>query len=126
MAGTGVHAVMGSGGAPEGVLTAAALRCLNGEILGRLVVKDDAQKERMQAMGIRDVNRIYSTPELAPGRNLVFAACGVTDGNLLRGVRFTGDGIHTQSVVMTSQPARVRFLDTTQLENRPDVKVRFR
>ena len=126
VAGTGVHAVMGSGGAPEGVLTAAALRCLNGEILGRLVVKDEAQEERMQAMGIRDAHRIYSTPELAPGRNLVFAACGVTDGNLLRGVRFTGDGIHTQSVVMTSRPARVRFLDSTRLENRPDVKVRFR
>src|SRR5512140_2596049 len=60
VAGTGVHAVMGSGGAPEGVLTAAALRCLNGEILGRLVVKDDAQKERMQEMGIRDVNRVYN------------------------------------------------------------------
>ena len=59
VAGTGVHAVMGSGGAPEGVLTAAALRCLNGEILGRLVVKDEAQKERMQSMGIHDVNRIY-------------------------------------------------------------------
>ena len=74
VAGTGVHAVMGSGGAPEGVLTAAALRCLNGEILGRLVVKDDAQKERMQSMGIRDVKRIYNTPELAPGKTLVFAA----------------------------------------------------
>ena len=109
VAGTGVHAVMGSGGAPEGVLTAAALRCLNGEILGRLVVKDDAQKERMQAMGIADVNRIYNTPELAPGKNIVFAACGVTDGNLLQGVRFTGDGVHTQSVVMLSSPARVRF-----------------
>ncbi|HLK65506.1 MAG TPA: class II fructose-bisphosphatase [Bryobacteraceae bacterium] len=126
VAGTGVHAVMGSGGAPEGVLTAAALRCLNGEILGRLVVKDDAQKERMQAMGIHDVNRIYTTPELAPGRTLVFAACGVTDGNLLQGVRFTGDGTHTQSIVMTSTPARVRFIDTTHLENKPDVKVRFR
>jgi fructose-1,6-bisphosphatase class II len=126
VAGTGVHAVMGSGGAPEGVLTAAALRCLNGEILGRLVVKDDAQKERMQAMGIQDVNRIYGTADLAPGRNLVFAACGVTDGNLLRGVRFTGDGAHTQSIVMTSSPARVRFIDTTHLENKPDVKVRFR
>jgi fructose-1,6-bisphosphatase II len=126
VAGTGVHAVMGSGGAPEGVLTAAALRCLNGEILGRLVVKDDAQKERMQGMGIRDVDRIYSTPELAPGKHLVFAACGVTDGNLLQGVRFTGDGTHTQSVVMTSSPARVRFVDSTHLENKPDVKVRFR
>jgi fructose-1,6-bisphosphatase class II len=126
VAGTGVHAVMGSGGAPEGVLTAAALRCLNGEIQGRLVVKDDAQKERMQAMGIRDVNRIYTTPELAPGRALVFAASGVTDGNLLRGVRFTGDGAHTQSIVMNSTPSRVRFIETTHLDNRPDVKVRFR
>jgi fructose-1,6-bisphosphatase class II len=126
VAGTGVHAVMGSGGAPEGVLTAAALRCLNGEILGRLVVKDEAQKERMQQMGIRDVTRIYTTQELAPGKNLVFAACGVTDGNLLQGVRFTGDGCHTQSVVMNSNPARVRFLNTTHLENKPDVKVRFR
>jgi fructose-1,6-bisphosphatase II len=126
VAGTGVHAVMGSGGAPEGVLTAAALRCLNGEILGRLVVKDDAQKERMQSMGIRDVTRIYNTPELAPGKTLVFAASGVTDGNLLRGVRFTGDGSHTQSIVMNSTPARVRFIETTHLDNRPDVKVRFR
>jgi fructose-1,6-bisphosphatase II len=126
VAGTGVHAVMGSGGAPEGVLTAAALRCLNGEILGRLVVKDDAQRERMHQMGIKDANKVYTTPELAPGKNVVFAACGVTDGNLLQGVRFTGDGTHTQSVVMTSSPARVRFLDTTHLENKPDVKVRFR
>src|SRR5215475_14563196 len=126
VAGTGVHAVMGSGGAPEGVLTAAALRCLNGEILGRLVVKDDAQKERMHQMGIKDVNKIYSTRELAPGSRLVFSACGVTDGNLLQGVRFTGDGAHTQSIVMNSNPARVRFVDTTHLENKPDVKVRFR
>ena len=126
VAGTGVHAVMGSGGAPEGVLTAAALRCLNGEILGRLVVKDEAQKERMQSMGIRDVTKIYTTSELAPGKALVFAASGVTDGNLLRGVRFTGDGAHTQSVVMNSTPARVRFIETTHLDNRPDVKVRFR
>jgi len=126
VAGTNVHAVMGSGGAPEGVLTAAALRCLNGEILARLVIQDDAQKERMQSMGIHDVNRIYTTHELAPGHNLVFAACGVTDGNLLRGVRFSADGAHTEAVVMTSSPARVRFIETTLLENRPDVKVRFR
>src|SRR5689334_19009957 len=72
VAGTGVHAVMGSGGAPEGVLTAAALRCLNGEIVGRLVVKDEAQKERMQSMGIRDVNKVYTTEELATGKALVF------------------------------------------------------
>ncbi len=126
VAGTGVHAVMGSGGAPEGVLTAAALRCLNGEILGRLVVKDEAQKERMEAMGIHDTGKIYTTQELAPGRNIVFAASGVTDGNLLQGVRFFGDGTRTQSIVMTHTPARVRFIDTVHLENKPDVKVRFR
>jgi fructose-1,6-bisphosphatase II len=126
VAGTGVHAVMGSGGAPEGVLTAAALRCLNGEILARLVIKDDAQKERMQQMGIRDVKKIYDTSELAPGRSLIFAACGVTDGNLLQGVRFSADGAHTHAIVMTSLPARVRFIETTHLDNRPDVKVRFR
>src|SRR5947199_9341737 len=64
VSGTGVHAVMGSGGAPDGVPTAAALRCLEGEILGRLVVKDDAQRERMQAMGIHDTGKIYMTQEL--------------------------------------------------------------
>ncbi|MBM3776122.1 MAG: class II fructose-bisphosphatase [Acidobacteria bacterium] len=126
VAGTGVHAVMGSGGAPEGVLTAAALRCLNGEILGRLVVSSEEQKERMKSMGIGDPNRVYATQEMAPGRNLVFAACGVTDGNLLQGVRFFGDGTRTQSIVMTHSPARVRFIDTVHLENKPDVKVRFR
>src|SRR5437667_4456435 len=76
VAGTGVHAVMGSGGAPEGVLTAAALRCLNGEILGRLVVKDEAQAERMRAMGIHDHKKIYPPPELAPGKNIGVLACG--------------------------------------------------
>ena len=126
VAGTGVHAVMGSGGAPEGVLTAAALRCLNGEILGRLVVQDEPQRERMHAMGIRDDKKIYATQELAPGRQIVFAASGVTDGNLLKGVRFFGDGTRTQSIVMTLTPARVRFVDTVHLENKPDVKVRFR
>ena len=126
VAGTGVHAVMGSGGAPEGVLTAAALRCLNGEILGRLVVKDESQRERMQSMGIHNPDKIYTTQELAPGHNIVFAASGVTDGNLLQGVRFFGDGTRTQSIVMTHSPARVRFVDTVHLENKPDVKVRFR
>jgi fructose-1,6-bisphosphatase/sedoheptulose 1,7-bisphosphatase-like protein len=77
-------------------------------------------------MGIHDTGKVYMTQELAPGRHLVFAACGVTDGNLLQGVRFFGDGTRTQSIVMTSQPARVRFVDTVHLENKPDVKVRFR
>jgi fructose-1,6-bisphosphatase II / sedoheptulose-1,7-bisphosphatase len=123
--GTGVHAVMGIGGAPEGVLTAAALRCLNGEIQARLVVKDQKQAERMLAMGIQDMRRIYSTEELAPAKNIVFAATGVTDGGLLKGVRFFGDGVRTHSLVMNLSQRIVRFVDTVHLANRPDIKVRF-
>jgi fructose-1,6-bisphosphatase II len=123
--GTGVHAVMGTGGAPEGVLTAAALRCLNGEILGRLVVSKPEHQERLAKMGITDCKRIYKTEDLAPGRKIVFACTGVTDGNLLRGVRFFGEGIRTQSLIVTLEERQVRFVDTVTLENRPDVKVRF-
>jgi fructose-1,6-bisphosphatase/sedoheptulose 1,7-bisphosphatase-like protein len=123
--GTGVHAVMGSGGAPEGVLTAAALRCLNGEILARLVVSKPEHRERLEKMGIKDPNRIYDTEDLAPGRNIVFACAGVTDGNLLRGVRFFGDGIRTHSLVMRLEDRQVRFIDAVHLEKRPDVRVRF-
>jgi fructose-1,6-bisphosphatase/sedoheptulose 1,7-bisphosphatase-like protein len=123
--GTGVHAVMGTGGAPEGVLTAAALRCLNGEIQARLVVKDDEQAERMQRMGIKDVKRVYSTEELAPAKNIVFAATGVTDGALLKGVRFFGDGVRTHSLVMNLSQRKVRFVDTVHVANRPDIKVRL-
>lgn len=123
--GTGVHAVMGTGGAPEGVLTAAALRCLNGEILGRLVIKDAQQAERVKSMGIQDLKRIYSTNDLAPGKEIIFAATGVTDGSLLKGVRFFGDGTRTQSLVMTLSTRRVRFIDSVHLSKRPDVKVKF-
>jgi fructose-1,6-bisphosphatase II len=123
--GTGVHAVMGSGGAPEGVITAAALRCLNGEILARLVVSKPEHRERLEKMGIKDPNRIYETNDLAPGKNIVFACAGVTDGNLLRGVRFFGDGIRTHSLVMRLEDRQVRFIDAVHLEKRPDVKVRF-
>ena len=123
--GTGVHAVMGIGGAPEGVITAAALRCLNGEIIARLVLDKPELLERAEAMGVTDPKRIYTTSDLAPGKQIVFAAAGVTDGNLLRGVRFFGDGTRTQSLVMTSASAKVRFVDTVHLERRPDVKVRF-
>src|SRR5580698_5210349 len=78
MIGTGVHAVMGSGGAPEGVITAAAMRCLHGEMLGRLVVGNKEMERRMQKMGIRDPRKIYRAQDLAPGKKIIFAACGVT------------------------------------------------
>ena len=123
--GTGVHAVMGTGGAPEGVLTAAALRCLNGQILGRLVVSKPNDAERLEKMGVKDTKRIYDTTDLAPGKKMIFACTGVTDGNLLRGVRFFGEGIRTQSMILTLDDRQVRFIDSVQLEKRPDVKVRF-
>ncbi|MGE5325915.1 MAG: class II fructose-bisphosphatase [Deltaproteobacteria bacterium] len=123
--GTGVHCVMGTGGAPEGVLTAAAMRCLNGEIQARLVIKDDAQAERIRSMGVRDLRKIYSTSDLAPGDQIIFAATGVTDGSLLKGVRFFGDGTRTESLVMTLSTRQVRFIDSVHLSRRPDVKVRF-
>jgi len=123
--GTGVHMVMGTGGAPEGVLTAAALRCLNGEILARLVIRKPEDQERLEKMGVSDLHRIYSTEDLAPGKKIIFACAGVTDGNLLKGVRFFGEGVRTSSMILTLDERQVRFIDSVHLEKRPDVKVRF-
>lgn len=123
--GTGVHAVMGSGGAPEGVITAAAIRCLNGYMLGRLVIDKPELEERIVRMGIKDKKRIYEAEDLAPGSQMIFAATGVTDGALLRGVRFFGEGTRTQSVIMTLKIGKVRFIDSIHLEKSPDVKIRF-
>jgi fructose-1,6-bisphosphatase II / sedoheptulose-1,7-bisphosphatase len=123
--GTGVHAVMGIGGAPEGVLTAAAMRCLNGEIQGRLVLTRPADKERLQKLGMADTNKVYRTEDLVPGKSVIFAAAGVTDGALLKGVRFFGDGIRTHTLVMTTLPHLVRFIDTIHAKGDPDIKIRF-
>ena len=123
--GTGVHCVMGSGGAPEGVITAAAIRCLNGYMLGRLVINKPELEERIAKMGIKDKNRIYEAQDLAPGKQMIFAATGVTDGALMKGVRFFGEGIRTSSVIMTLKTGKVRFIDSIHLEKGADVKVRF-
>jgi fructose-1,6-bisphosphatase class II len=123
--GSGVHAVMGTGGAPEGVLTAAAMRCLNGEIFARLVVSKPEHEERCREMGITDFKRIYTSRDLASGDSLIFAATGVTDGTLMRGVRFFGDGTRTSSIVMQTMPRRVRFIDTIHVEENKEVRIRF-
>src|SRR5689334_4909525 len=123
--GSGVHAVMGTGGAPEGVLTAAAMRCLNGEIFARLVVNKPEHEERCRAMGITDFRKIYRAKDLAPGERIIFAATGVTDGTLMRGVRFFGDGGRTSSVIMQNEPHRIRFIDSIHVESIADVKIRF-
>ncbi len=123
--GSGVHAVMGTGGAPEGVITAAAMRCLNGEIFARLVVNTPEHEARCRAMGIEDFRKIYTSKDLASGDNLIFAATGVTDGALLKGVRFFGDGTRTHSLVMQTNPALVRFIDTIHVAQARVVRVRF-
>jgi fructose-1,6-bisphosphatase/sedoheptulose 1,7-bisphosphatase-like protein len=125
VAGSGVHAVMGTGGAPEGVLTAAAMRCLNGEIFGRLVVRNAQDEARCRAMGIKDTKRVYTSADLASGRAIIFAATGVTDGTLLKGVRFFGDGTRTASLIMQTEPHRIRFVDSIYVTNDENVKIRF-
>jgi len=125
VSGTGVHAVMGIGGAPEGVLSAAALKCLGGEIQGRLVVDTNtASREKAEAMGV-DFGRIYRTDDLAPGEHIIFAACGVTQGNLLHGVHMFGHGERTHSLILTRNPRRVRFVDTVHVSEDEGITVRF-
>jgi len=123
--GSGVHAVMGIGGAPEGVLTAAAMRCLNGEIFGRLVMRKPEDERRCHEMGIADVRRVFRAADLASGENIIFAATGVTESTLMRGVRFFGDGIRTSSLVMQTTPHLIRFIDSIYVQDGQDVRIRF-
>jgi fructose-1,6-bisphosphatase II len=109
---TGVDVLVGTGGAPEGVLAAAALRCLGGAIQGRLMIRNDAERERARAMGIQDFDRVYTETDLARGDSITFAATGVTDGDMLDGVRFTGDGAETHSMVMRVKTGTVRTIRT--------------
>ena len=122
ISGTGIHALMGIGAAPEGVLTAAALRCLGGEIQARFRFRDETDRERAKKMcGIDDENYVFSTEELARGEHLVFSATGVTDGEVLGGVRFFGGGARTHSLVMMYKTKTIRFVDTVHMfdRNRP-------
>jgi fructose-1,6-bisphosphatase II len=125
LAGTGVHAVMGVGGAPEGVITAAAMRCLNGEIFARLVVEKPEHEERCRQMGITDFRKVYRARDLAPGEFVIFAATGVTDGSLMRGVRFFGEGVRTSSIVMQTHPHQIRFVDSIHVQPGENVRIRF-
>jgi fructose-1,6-bisphosphatase class II len=115
--GTGIHGVMGTGGAPEGVLTAAAMRCLGGRIQGRLAPLAKWQEDRMMEMGFDDPKKIYETDELASGDDIIFVATGVTEGDLLRGVRFFGGGIRCSSVFMSLKTQTIRFVETIYRED---------
>jgi fructose-1,6-bisphosphatase class II len=114
--GTGVHAVMGIGGAPEGVITAAAMRCLGGEIQARLKATNEEQQERVKSLGFHDLSKIYKTEDLAPGEEILFSCTGVTDGELLRGVRFFGGGSRTSTLFMSLSRKIIRFVDTIDRE----------
>ncbi|MEE2775668.1 MAG: class II fructose-bisphosphatase [Acidobacteriota bacterium] len=115
--GTGVHAVMGVGGAPEGVITAAAMRCLGGEIQGRLATRTEKQERRLEEVGVENPERLLHTEDLAPGEEIVFSCTGVTKGDLLESVRFFGGGSRTHTLFMSSSRNLIRFVDTIHRES---------
>jgi fructose-1,6-bisphosphatase II len=124
--GTAVHALMGIGAAPEGVITAAAVRCLGGEIQGRLVEAKSGDRKRAEQMGVADFDQKHTELTMAPGKQLTFAASGVTDGELLRGVAFFGTGCRTHSLVMgLPRPRRVRFVDTIHVNETDHLEIRL-
>ncbi|MGB6015453.1 MAG: class II fructose-bisphosphatase, partial [Nodosilinea sp.] len=129
--GTNIHALMGIGAAPEGVISAAAMRCLGGHFQGQLiydpaVVKTgligeskEANIARLNEMGITDIDKVYDTHELASGETVLFAATGITPGVLMEGVRFFHGGMRTQSLVISSQSKTARFVDTIHMVDEP-------
>ncbi len=124
MRGSGVHAVMGIGAAPEGVMTAAGLRCLKGEMQARFWPKSKEEEKRLKKMG-GDPQQIYKTKELASGKNIIFCATGVTDGDLLKGVRFFGVGARTHTLVMNTISDKIRFIDTTHVFDKKQMEYRI-
>lgn len=130
-AGTNIHALMGIGAAPEGVISAAALRCVDGHFQGQLIYDPEIVKtgligeskesniDRLKSMGINNPDQVYNADELASGQTVLFAACGITPGTLMEGVRFFGGGARTQSLVISSQSKTVRFVDTIHLFDKP-------
>jgi fructose-1,6-bisphosphatase II len=119
--GSGIHAVMGIGAAPEGVITAAGLRCLKGEIQARFWPKNKKEEERLKKMG-GDPEKVYTTNELASGEEIIFCATGVTDGDILKGVRFFGGGARTNSLIMNNISQKIRFIDTTHVFDKEKIE----
>ena len=110
---TGIDVYVGNGGAPEGVLAAAALQCIGGSMLGRLIFRNDDERARAERWGIKDLKKIYTTDDLAKPGNVMFAATGVTDGTMLRGVRRFPGGASTSSIIMRSRSGTVRRVEAT-------------
>lgn len=110
--GTGVHVAMGTGGAPEGVLAAAALKCLGGGFMGRLEPRNDDEIKRAKEMGFDDVTKVLQMDDLVKTADVSFVATGITDGDLCKGVRFFGNGARTHSIIMNSSAGTIRFVET--------------
>ncbi|MCD5411286.1 class II fructose-bisphosphatase [Thermodesulfovibrionales bacterium] len=124
--GTGIHALMGTGGAPEGVLSAAAIKCLGGEIQVRMRWRNEEEKERAKKGGM-DISeeKVYTTDDLAPGDDIIFVATGVTKGDVLEGVSFFGGGARTYSMVLAAKTREIRFINTIHLFEKID-RIRLR
>lgn len=133
-AGTNIHALMGIGAAPEGVISAAAMRCLGGHFQGQLVYDPAVVKtpesekwtregniQRLKEMGITDPDKVYNAEELASGQTVLFAATGITPGVLMEGVRFFTGGVRTSTLVISTQSRTARFVDTIHLTGQPKV-----
>src|SRR3984957_4506365 len=110
--GTGIHVAMGTGGAPEGVLAAAALKCLGGGFMGRLKPRSAEEAERAKGMGFGDLDRVLTMDDLCKGETVVFVATGITDGDLVRGVRFMGNQARTHSILIEGTSGTVRFIES--------------
>lgn len=126
--GTGIHAVMGIGGAPEGVITAAALKCINGDMQAKLVPFKTGDDERIKKMGIHGgFDKVYTVENLAPGKNIIFAATGVTGGTLLKGVKYFGGGYRAHSIIMTCncEKKTVKFIENVVLDSPESTHVSF-
>ncbi|HWO94852.1 MAG TPA: class II fructose-bisphosphatase [Bacillus sp. (in: firmicutes)] len=122
---TGVDILFGSGGAPEGVIAAVALKCLGGELQGKLLPQSEEELARCQAMGIQDINRVLLMEDLVKGDDAIFAATGVTDGELLKGVQFKGQIGTTHSLVMRAKSGTVRFIDGRHsLKKKPNLVIK--
>jgi len=122
---TGVDLLIGTGGAPEGVISAVALKCLGGEIQGKLAPRNDQELERARKMGLEDVTQVLKMNDLVKGDDAIFAASGVTDGELLQGVRYKGDSGTTQSLVMRAKSGTVRFINGKHsLQKKPDLVIK--
>ncbi|GAA0436444.1 MAG: class II fructose-bisphosphatase [Bacillota bacterium] len=122
---TGVDILLGTGGAPEGVIAAVALKCLGGEMQGKLVPSNTEEEERCEKMGIADLNKVLTMKDFCSGDDAIFAATGVTDGELLKGVQFKGTKAKTETIVMRAKSGTVRFIDGAHsLQKKPDLVIK--